>query len=216
MREIISLATTGGAGDGLVPAPTDGLTLEQLQQVARESGIDPARVAQAAASVDARARAPLVRRMLGFPIAMTRVVDLPRAPTDREWEQLVAVFRTAFDTPGQMTSTGGLREWSSGSLHIGVEPMAHGEQLRITTRNDGAVALNLLSAFTGGLGALMSAVVAAAGKPEKALAVLTLFGGISLASFAINLWQLPRWGRTRARQVEELADQAVTLLSDPK
>ncbi|MFN8670239.1 MAG: hypothetical protein U0164_23875 [Gemmatimonadaceae bacterium] len=216
VREIFSLATTGGTGDRSVPAESDGLTLEQLQQVAQEAGIDPARVARAAASLDARARIAPVKRALGLPIGVTRVVDLPRAPNDREWEQLVAELRTTFDAPGQARSVGGLREWSNGNLHVCVEPTPRGEQLRLTTTNDGAVALNMLAIFTGGLSVLMATVVAAAGKPEKVLPVFAMFGGISLASFAANVLRLPRWARERERQMEALAEHAVQLLSSPE
>jgi hypothetical protein len=59
----------------------------------------------------------------------------------------------------------------------------------------------------------MSAVVASAGKPEKALAVLGMFGGMSLFSFGANVVRLPRWARERERQMEAIAERAVKLLS---
>jgi len=65
------------------------------------------------------------------------------------------------------------------------------------------------------MSALMSAVVAAAGKPEKALAVLGMFGGMALAAFGANLIRLPRWARERERQMEAIAEHAVKLLSNP-
>lgn len=215
VREIFSLATTGGSSDGSVPAESGGLTLDELRQIAHEAGIDPARVAQAAASLDARGRAAPVRRMLGLPIGLSRVVELPRAPTDREWEQLISEFRSTFGATGQATSSGGLREWSHGNLHICVEPTAHGEQLRLSTLKDDAMALNALAIVTGGMSLLMSAVVVAAGKPEKALVVLAMFGGISLAAFGANALRLPRWARERERQLEAPAVRAVKLLSHP-
>jgi hypothetical protein len=58
-------------------------------------------------------------------------------------------------------------------------------------------------------------VVDAAGKPEKALAVLSTFGGMALFSFGTNLVRLPRWARERERQMEEIAQYAVKLLSKP-
>src|SRR6185436_13586583 len=125
VREIFSLATTGGTADRSLPAESGGLTLDELQHIGREAGIEPARVAQAAATLDARGKPAPVRRAFGLPIGVSRVVDLPRAPTDREWELLVSQFRTTFETQGETTTTGGLREWSVGSLHISVEPTEH-------------------------------------------------------------------------------------------
>jgi hypothetical protein len=214
VREIFSLATTGGARDQSLPAESGGLTLDELQRIGQEAGIEPARIAQAAKSIDARGKPAPVRRSFGLPIGVSRVVDLPRAPTDREWEQLISEFRTTFGTQGRTTTSGGLREWSHGNLHISVEPTAHGEQLRLSTLKDDGVALNALAAGTGVMSMLFGAVVAAAGKPEKALVVLGMFGGMALAAFGANLIRLPRWARERERQMEALAEHAVKLLSD--
>lgn len=216
VQEIFSLATTGDTRDRSLSVESGGLTLDELKRIGQEAGIEPARVAHAAATLDARGTQAPIRRAFGLPIGMSRLVNLPRAPTDREWEQLIAVFRTTFGTPGEATTSGGLREWAYGDLHIGVEPTAKGEQLRISTGNSGALVLNGLGILTGGMSILMTAVVVAAGKPEKALAVLAMFGGIALASFGTNLVRSPRWGRERARQMEAIAEQVVKLLGDPE
>lgn len=215
VREIFSLATTGDTRDRSLPAESGGLTLEELQHIGREAGIEPARVAQAAASLDARGRPASVRRAFGLPIGVSRVVDLPRAPTDREWEQLIAEFRTTFGAQGQVTGSGGLRQWSQGNLHISVEPTERGEQLRLSTLKGDAMSLNGLGLVMGGMSLLMGAVVAAAGKPGKALVLVGMFGGLALAAFGANLLRLPRWARERERQMAALAEHAVKLLSGP-
>jgi hypothetical protein len=114
---------------------------------------------------------------------------------------------------GRATTAGGLREWSYGDLHISAEPTEHGEQLRLTSLNSLAMALNGLGVVTGGMSLLFGAVVAADGKPGKALVVLGMFGGMSLAAFASNVIRLPRWARERGRQMEAVAEHAVKLLS---
>jgi hypothetical protein len=215
VREIFSLATTGGTRDRSLPAESGGLTLDELQRIGQEAGIDPAQVAHAAEKLDARGKPAPVQRVFGLPIGLSRVVDLPRAPTDREWEQLISQFRTTFGSQGHTTTSGGLREWSQGNLHISVEPTEHGEQLRLSTRNEAAVALNGFGLLMGTMSVIMGAVVAGAGKPEKALAVLGMFGGMGLAAFAANVVRLPSWARERARQMEAIAEHAVKLLSKP-
>lgn len=214
-REIFGLATTGEARDRSLPADPRGLTLDELQRIGEEAGIDPARVAQAAEKLDARGRPTPVQRSFGLPVGVSRVVDLPRAPTDREWEQLISGFRTTFGTQGQVTTSGGLRQWSVGNLHISVEPTERGEQLRLSTVKDDGIALNWLGALLGGMSVLMGAVVTAAGKPEKVLAVLAMFGGMGLFAFGANLVRLPGWARERERQMEAIAEHAVKLLSRP-
>jgi hypothetical protein len=148
-----------------------------------------------------------------MPVGVSRVVDLPRAPTDREWEQLVSECRSTFGTQGRTTTSGGLRDWSNGNLHISVEPTAHGDQLRLSTRKDDALALNALGIGLGGMSMVMSAVVASAGNPAKAFAVLGMFGGMSLLALGANVVRLPRWARERESQMEMIAEHAVKLLS---
>jgi hypothetical protein len=215
IREIFSLATTGGVRDRSRPVESGGMTLEELQRIGQEVGIEPERVARAAEQLDSRGRAAPMRRSFGLPVGMTRVVELPRAPTDREWEQMIAQFRTTFDAQGRVTTTGGLRQWSQGNLHISIEPTEHGEQLRLSTLKEDAVALNGLAVVLSGMSLLFSAVVAATGKPAKALVILGLFGGMALFAFGANLIRLPGWARERARQMEMLAEHAVKLLSKP-
>jgi hypothetical protein len=214
VREIFDLATTGGTSDRSLPAESGGLTLDELQHIGREAGIDPARVAQAAAKLDARGKPAPVRRSFGLPVGVSRVVDLPRAPTDREWEQLISEFRTTFGAKGRASSSGGLREWSQGNLHICVEPTERGEQLRLSTLKDDGIALNGLGTVMGVMSMLMGAVVAAAGKPGKALVLIGMFGGMSLVAFGANVFRLPRWARERERQMEAIAEHAVKLLSN--
>jgi hypothetical protein len=213
VREIFSLATTGEGHDGSVPAEPGGLTLDALQRIGQEAGIAPARVAMAATQLDARGRTTPVRRSLGMPVGVSRVVDLPRAPTDREWEQLVALCRSTFGSRGRVSTTGGLREWSQGNLHVCIEPTERGEQLRLSTLKGDGAALNAVGVGLGAMSILMSASVAAAGKPEKAWFFLGVFGGMSLATFVANLVRLPRWARERERQMEEIAERAGRLLS---
>jgi len=214
VREIFSLATTGDTRDPSLPAESDGLTLEELQRIAEQVGIEPARVAHAAARLDARGTPAPVRRSFGLPVGLSRVVDLPRAPTDREWERLISEFRTTFGTQGQATTVGGLREWSTGSLHISLEPSARGEQLRLTALKEDAMILNGFSALMGSMAVLMGSVVTLAIHTPKALAVVGMFGGMGLLSFAANVIRLPRWARESERQMEAIAEIAVKLLSD--
>jgi hypothetical protein len=213
VREIFTLATTDETRDPSLPAESGGLTLHQLQRIGEEAGIDPSRVAQAAIKLEARGKATPLRRSFGMPVGISRVVDLPRAPTDREWEQMISEFRTTFGTQGHTKTSGGIRDWYQGNLHISVEPTEHGDQLRLSTLKGDGAALNVFGVGMSVASVLFSSVVAAGGKPEKALAVFGMFGGMALVSFAANLIRLPRWARERQRQMEEIAQYAVNLLS---
>ena len=215
VREILTLATTGDARDHSQVAESAGLTLHDLERIGQEVGIDPARIAAAASKLDTRAQPAVVRRSFGMPVGMSRVVDLPRSPTEREWEQLISVFRSAFGAPGIASTSGGMRQWSHGNVHISVEPTERGEQLRLSTLKDEAILFNGMGVLLGGMAVITSTMVVAAGKPEKALAAGGMFGGMALFSFMANVLRLPGWARKRARQLEEVAEHAVELLSNP-
>jgi hypothetical protein len=216
VREIFSVATTGDAREQSPPVEPGGLTLQELQRIAEEAGIDPARVAQAASSLDVHGKAD-VRRSFGVPTTVSRVVVLPRAPTDHEWELLVAEFRNTFGVKGQTTGSGGLREWSHGYLNVCVEKTVRGDQLRMSTRRDDGPLFNAIGIGMTTFAAILSAALAAGGKPAKALGILVIFGGIGLSFLGVSqfMLRLPRWARARERQMETIAEVAVKLLSNP-
>jgi hypothetical protein len=215
VREIFTLATTGGVRDRSLPSESGGMTLDELKRIGQEAGIEPARVAQAAERIDARGTPAPVRRVFGLPMRMSRVIDLPRAPTDREWEQLISHFRTMFGAHGHAATSGGLRDWSYEDVRISVEPTERGEQLRLSALNNVAIGFNVLGVATGAMSVVLSAVIAAAGKPGKALVALGIFGGMALAALGANLVRSPRWAREREQQMEALAEHTVKLLSNP-
>lgn len=214
VREIFRRATTGEAGQQAMPVDSDGFTLAELQRIGAEAGIDPQRVVQAASSLDALARHSEVRRSMGLPIGVSRVVELPRAPSDREWELLVTEFRTVFQARGVMNTAGDMREWANGNLHIAVEPTARGHQLRLSTLKSDAQVFNMISVLFAAMAVIMGATVAASGKLEKAFPMVMMFGGLAMASFAANVFRVPRWARTRDRQLTQLAERVVTMLTD--
>lgn len=214
VREILSLATTGEAREQSRISDSNGLTLTELQRIGEEAGIAPARIAHAAAQLNARVATPPLKRSFGLPVGMTRVVEIPRAPTDREWEQMIAEFRTVFGSQGTSTINGGLREWTDGETTISVEPGRSGEQLRLHSLKADAVILNGMTFIMGAMAAIMGAVVAASGKGDKALTVLGLFGGIGLTMFAVNLFRLPSWSRRREQQLKDVADHSIKFLED--
>src|SRR5437868_1058047 len=93
IREMFSLATAGDTRDQSLQLGHGGMTLDEVQRIGQEAGIDPARVALAAETLDSRGSPALVRRSFGLPIGVSRVVELPRAVTDREWERLISECR---------------------------------------------------------------------------------------------------------------------------
>jgi hypothetical protein len=211
VRRIFELATTSATQSPLRPA--DGLTLDEIQEIAGEIGVEPAAVARAAAAVDSEA-ATRVRRLAGQPIGVARVIPLPRAPTDREWEQLVGELRTAFRARGRVVSQGGLREWSNGNLHACVEATDAGYQLRLGTVKGDATGLNAIgvTALLAGIATFGSLLMS--GEPGQAMFVSSLFGAAGAGTLIANAVRLPRWARQRQDQMAHIAQRAAQIVSD--
>lgn len=195
-------------------AAADGLTLVQLQSIGQEVGLEPQRITEAAALLDLR-RSVLPRRTsLGMPVAVGRVVRLPRAPTDAEWEQLVAGLRSTFDAPGTVRVQGGLRSWSNGNLQAFVEPGSAGPQLRLRTRKGDAAGLNVLAGMALFVAVAVLLTQAVTGGVAEALKAI-LFAVVGVTALGANALRLSRWAGEREAQMEQVAMQATALLSAP-
>lgn len=209
---------SGEAGTSLTDArhaaPTGGMTIAQLQEIAAEVGLSSHAVAAAARAVERGDLVP-TRQMTyaGLPIGVTRTIQLERNVTDSEWERLVVALRETFQARGRTGQEGTLRHWSNGNLQALLEPTATGYQLRLRTiKSDarpllfmGAVALATATATSIPL--LMSSAA-----PVKWLgpAMIAIAGVVSIARTVI---MLPRWARTRASQMEQLAATATRILN---
>ena len=192
-------------------SPAEGLTLAELQAIGREVGLAPERIAEAAAALDLR-RDAARRSDFGMPVSVRRSVDLPRAPTDREWEVLVAELRETFHAKGRVASRGEVREWTNGNLHAYVEPTPTGYRLRLGTTHGNALGLNRMGAAGLAMALVMLVLFLVTGNlPEELFAplVLGLMGG---AALGYNALRLPPWALEREAQMERVAARAVALL----
>lgn len=213
-KEIFGLAVSGDEV-GRLPVPTQtGLTLAELQAVGHEIGIDPGRIAQAALALGTRREVLPRRTFLGVPVSVGRIVDLPRALTDREWGILVSDLRETFNARGQVTSHGGIREWTNGNLHVFLEPTATGDRLRLGTHKGNAMAVFTIGAAGLALGLSLLTLFAFEELGRAAMvipALMAAFGGVALAS---NVLRLPRWAREREEQMESIAGRVAGLVGD--
>ena len=216
VRKIIELAI--GQDDAPTPSlpSRDGLTLGQLQEVGREVGLSPSRIAQAVATFEGQGALLPRTKSLGLPTSVGSVVSLPRDLTEREWERLVAELRTTFGTKGEVTSHGSLREWSYGSLHAFVEPTETGYRLRMT--DSFAAALGVSTVFGGMflvLGLLTTVILLSredAGLKFLVGLFMSAGGGGAMALTALSA---PKWARTQEQRMEHISRFAAGLLTAP-
>ena len=216
VKEILSLAANRAEVGRPVVSDEDGLTLSELQEVGLEVGMDPGRIAEAAFAVDTRREILPRRTSFGMPISVGRVIELPRAVTDREWELLVAELRETFGARGQVKSHGGVREWTNGNLHAFLEPTETGHRLRLRTHKGGALAMNRMGVAGLAMGLILLTMFLTTGpSPVRLELVMMLLVGMGGGALATNIVSLPRWARDREGQMEYLAGRVEALLGEP-
>jgi hypothetical protein len=212
IAEIFEAAARARDAEGRALSPVGGLSLAELQAIGGEVGIAPERIAHAAAALELRQGVAPRRKKLGMPVAVGRTVDLPRAPTDHEWEALVAELRQTFGAHGKDRSSGGLRAWRNGNLHAYVEPADAGYRLRLGTTN-----ANGLGASQMGIGALIAALALLvffflSGQLDEGAGTAALVALMGLVALGANALRLPRWADEREAQMEHIAARARTLI----
>jgi hypothetical protein len=184
------------------------MTLRELQEIGREAGLSPERVAEAAHSLAIRRNVQPRRTFLGVPISVGRTVELPRALNDREWEMLVGELRQIFGARGRVESLGSLRSWTNGNLHVYAEPTEAGHRLRMGTLKSDGVALTL--AGLGGAG--FTAVMASGLASWSDTTGVVFIGLMSAVALGMSFGRLPRWARQREEQMEQIARRALALM----
>ena len=212
---IFRAAAEGSDSRTLPGGRADGLTLDDLQDIAREVGISPTAVSRAAQSLDRPRGAVVPQTFLGLPIAVERTVALDRNLTDTEWELLVVQLREVFRARGTVRAQGSMREWSNGNLHALLEPTPTGYQLRLGTFKGNARASTAIGALMLGMSAVVGFVVASHGTIADAAPAIASLGTIGAVFLANGALRLPSWARLRRRQIDDVAAQLTRTMQDP-
>lgn len=207
VAEILKYAVEAQDSSTSLTAPNTGLTFAELNEIGREVGISTEAMQQAVRRVEHNAQP--TRTFLGFPIGVSRTVDIDRKLTDDEWDRLVADLRETFDARGVVRHEGSLRSWSNGNLHVLLEPTATGQRLRLRTLKGSARGLVTGGIVMLGAGAALltiSAVAGALGDRGFLTSVGTLMTG-GIAMFGVGSFGLPAWAKLRQRQMDEIAER---------
>ena len=186
----------------------DALTLRELQEIGRQVGIEPERIAEAARAIDSSP--PDADRLA--PITVRRTVALPRAPTEAEWLMLVTELREIFDARGRVGDTGGIYEWSNGNLRAYIEPTTAGYRLRMGTRKSNAMALGVAGLAAIAWSTAVFVGLSLTGNLADGFLAPLIVSVLGAGTLGATLFRLRSWARTRAEQMEYIAGRAQALL----
>ena len=216
VREIFEAAARERDLGGRAVVSAEGLTLAELQAIGSEVGLAPERVAEAASALNTRGVVLPRRTYLGVPVSVGRTVDLPRTPTDHEWEQLVAELRETFRARGKVGSHGTSREWTNGNLHAYIEPTETGHRLRMGTTKGTAMTTGAMGIFGIAMGLLIFIPLFLKGGMVEGLFGPLLFIAMGGSALTYTVASLPGWAREREEQMEHIVSRAQALIrSEP-
>ena len=183
LRRILEDATRSELQPKEVARQQEGLTLDQIREIAQEVGIDPQAVDRAAAGLLVSESIDAVPSSRVFSRVLHEETIIPRPLTDSEMRLVAMQAERVLGRRGSLYSHGDLVEWRDGRnrLYVGI---VRGEQrTRVRVIADQTSEVFPGSAAIGGLGMIMVPSVAGTGTiaiPGLVLLAVTVYGVIRL------------------------------------
>lgn len=208
-------ASPGGGGDA-----STGMSLAELEQVAREAGIDPAMVRRAAAEVARGGRAVSAPApVLGAPVRLVAERVLAGELPESRFATILEVIQRETDDPGQPSGIGGTLVWhSSPPLQYARARWSRRLAVRVTPR-DGHTTVRVEESIADAAGGIFGGLMGGIGGTGLGLSLGIGIGVMHAPLVAVGLAALAVGGsyglargifgavsKRRARQLERLAD----------
>lgn len=180
----------------------DGLTVDELAEIGRSAGLDPALIRAEATSE--RVGDGQQGTWHGVPVGVRRARLLPDRISDREWEQIVDLLRAEFKLGGTVQQIGTRREWSTGTAAatssmssaytVTVEQRPDGDLVTIEAPTTHRLMGYVLGGTIGFVALMLGTMGLLLGPPEKTGSVLVAASWISVAALALYavMWMAAR------------------------
>ena len=168
-------------------ASAAGLSLADLEQIAREAGIDPSLVRQAAGEIDTRQSTSPASKFLGAPstIVLERTMD-GEVPT-AEYEAIVDMLRRTFNDNGFVGTLGKSLAWNSSPRSYGRRGNSQQVNISITPR-DGRTVIRVEQSLRSTAGGLFGGLMGGIGGGTTGLSVTAGMVVFHSALVAVGLW----------------------------
>jgi len=201
-----------------------GMSLAELEQVAREAGLDLQLVRRAAADLDTRVTDRAPNGFLGAPtvLRLERTID-GEVPAD-EFEQLVLEIQSQLGQVGSATTIGRTLQWTvqgadrrraaTRTVQVTISPRDGRTTIRIEERLRG-LAGGLFGGLMGGLGGGMSGVAAGIGfgALHSGAAFVGIWGSVIGASYLLARTIYGRVVRGRGDELQSLMSRIADHVS---
>lgn len=178
---------------------SQGLSLKEIEDIAREIGIDPKFVRSAASELEHQMVAEQRSSFFGAPFMIEQKRVIRGEINDEEWEELVRQIRHVTGSAGRTTRVGQTRQW-----HRSVKDMSttlEETHLQVVSQNNRST-IEIRKYFKGGayvaylMGLVISGTVAGiyldgSGYTElvnTGVVLTSMSGGFAAARFAIMSW----------------------------
>ena len=194
------------------------LSLAEVEAIARESGIDPSLVRQAARDLENERQTGFGTRLAGAPVRRTFERAIDGEISARHHEQLADDIRAAMmgvsAMPAQVSKIGRSLSWSAwtsgGVVEIQVTPRDGKTFIRIDA-NSSAIAGGMFGGIMGGVGGGVGANVA--WMLPFTLHLPAFIGVIGLAGVLLGAYGLARWAfSTRVGALHQRLEQLIDTL----
>jgi hypothetical protein len=206
------------------PRTDRGLTLAELESIAREAGLDPVLVRQAAREID-RPSAAKAAPLLGAPTRLIAERTFEGELTEELWEAMVGEIQRTIGLPGHVSRVGRTRTWSVlGAMgapgHRSISVSATSAEGQSTLRAEepiGPLAGGLFGGIMGGLGGggLGAAVGIGLGVFHSAAAGVGLAVGLLATSYGLARMIYIHIARSRQQGMEALLDRLTSQVPEP-
>lgn len=197
--------------DGAEPSDTAGMSLEDMQAIAREVGIEPSMVARAASLLEQDRSAPLTADRYVLSDSM------PGELTDDDKARLLHAIRDTVAQHGSADLTPTGIEWSTPrgeptQLNVSVYNLDGRNEVRVAVDRNAAAILTHLFPTIGGL--LAGVAVGASLEPGLVGGAAVLAGGAGAGfAFARALWH--RSSRTVRARAARIVERVTAALPTP-
>lgn len=164
-----------------------GLSLPELEQIAREAGLDPALVRRAATEIDTRHTTAGPSRFLGAPSILTLERTIDGEVPIEEYEPIVAEIRRVFNDVGFVSMLGRSFAWSSAGAQHGRHQRGGHVNITVSPRN-GRTTIRVEESLRPVAGGLFGGIMGGAGGGTSGMTIAAGVGVFHSLAAGIGMW----------------------------